>query len=159
MQFDPIQQNLLNGWQRDFPLEPRPYARMAEQLGMTEDDVIAMLGDLLERGAISRIGAVVRPGSIGASTLAAMCVPEGALEDVAAMVSAHREVNHNYEREHRLNLWFVVAACDAQALDQVICAIESETDLEVLSLPLLEAFHIDLGFDLQFETLAGEGAA
>ena len=62
---------------------------------------------------LSRVGFIVRPNTAGASTLAAMSVPESELAAVAARISARPEVNHNYEREHRLNLWFVVAAADA----------------------------------------------
>jgi len=97
---------------------------------------------------LSRIGAVFRPNTVGASTLAAISVPAEALERVAAQVSARTEVNHNYEREHALNLWFVATAPDAAALEAALARIESTTGLEVLRLPLVEEYHIDLGFDL-----------
>ncbi|MEK7737946.1 MAG: Lrp/AsnC family transcriptional regulator, partial [Pseudomonadota bacterium] len=63
-------------------------------------------------------------------------------------VSRHPEVNHNYQREHRYNLWFVATAQDQAALDMALRRIEAETGCAVLRLPLLEEFHIDLGFDL-----------
>ena len=58
---------------------------------------------MLKPGEVSRIGAVVRAGAVGAATLAAMKVPADRLEDVAEIVSAKIEVNHNYEREHEYN--------------------------------------------------------
>ncbi len=61
------------------------------------------------------------------------------------------EVNHNYAREHEYNLWFVVTASDADGIDAVLQEIARRTGLEVLSLPMLEDFHIDLGFDLRWE--------
>ena len=143
-------QRLLNDFQRDFPLEPRPFARLGEQLGMSEDDVIDAFKRLKEMGSVSRIGAVFKPGAVGASTLAAMAVPAERLEEVAALVSARDEVNHNYEREHRLNLWFVLTAADQAGIDAAIRAIEAETGLAVLNLPMLEDYHLDLGFDLKW---------
>lgn len=148
--FNPTEQHLLNDWQRDLPLESRPYARMAEKLGITEAEVIDALAVLKNQRAISRVGAVVNPGTIGASTLAAMAVPEDRLEDVAEWVSAYGEVNHNYERDHHFNLWFVVTASDAKALDKVLAVIEDECGFPVMNLPLVEAYHIDLGFELRF---------
>jgi len=147
-----LEQRLLNEWQREFPLEPKPYALMAEKLGMSESDVIGMLNELKEQGAISRIGAVVKPGSIGASTLAAMAVPQQQLEKVADRISAYPEVNHNYERDHRFNLWFVVTAPDEDALTRVLDTIEHECELPVMSLPMIDSYHIDLGFDLRFSS-------
>lgn len=150
--YSDLQQNLLNDWQRDFPLEPRPYARLADRMGVSEQDAIDALAELSESGAVSRVGAVVRPGSIGTSTLAAMAVPADKLEAVAACVSACREVNHNYERDHHFNLWFVVTASDDEILAAILQEIEGECGYPVMSLPLVDAYHIDLGFDLYFDT-------
>ena len=140
---------LLNEFQRDFPLVSRPYREIAARLGISEDDVIAALGELKTRGAISRIGAVVRPNSVGASTLAAMRVPPARLEALAEVVSARPEINHNYEREHDINLWFVVTADSRADVDAVLDEIATETGVTPLDLPLITPFHIDLGFDLR----------
>ena len=145
---DALSHRLLDAYQRDFPLEPHPFARIAADLGMAEEDVRARLADLRRAGKISRIGAVVRPHAIGASTLAALRIPPVDLERIAALVCAHAEVNHCYEREHEINLWFVVTAADAQRLQWVLQAIEAETGFPCLDLPLVEAYHIDLGFPL-----------
>ena len=142
---------LLNDFQRDFPLASEPYAVVARKLRVSRDEVLETLAKLRGLGAISRIGAVFRPNAIGASTLAAMAVPTDRLNTVARYVSEFREVNHNYEREHQLNLWFVVTAPERGRLQQVLGSIERTTGIEVLSLPLVEEFHIDLGFDLQGE--------
>lgn len=149
MNLDARELRLLNEFQRDFPLEPRPFRRIAETLGIGEDEVISLLGELSDRGAISRLGAVVRPNSVGASTLAAMRVPAERLDAVAANVSARREVNHNYERDHAINLWFVVTAEDHDAVTRVLDEIAAENGIAVLDLPLVMPFHIDLGFDLR----------
>jgi len=139
---------LLDTFQRDFPLTPRPYAAIAERLGADEDDVLDALGRLREAGAVSRVGAVVTPHRAGASTLAAIAVPPERLDEVAALVSALPEINHNYEREHEINLWFVVTAPDRTRIAEVLDDIEARTGLAVLDLPLLEPYCIDLGFPL-----------
>ncbi|UEM20833.1 hypothetical protein JL100_027805 [Skermanella mucosa] len=144
----PLERRLLDAFQRDLPLVEHPYQVMADATGSREGDVLEALDRLRETGVLSRVGLVIRPNMAGASTLAAMAVPDGDLAAVAARVSARPEVNHNYEREHRLNLWFVVAAADAQALQQTLREIERETGYAVLNLPLEAAYHIDLGFSL-----------
>ena len=148
MDLTPVEMKLLDGFQRDFPLEPRPFRAIAERTGMTEQDVIDSYARLKEEGVLGRIGAVVTPHAAGYSTLAAMAVPPARLGEVAALVNAQPEVNHNYEREHRLNLWFVVTAADAEAVTRVLARIEAKTGIAVLDLPLVRAHHIDLGFPL-----------
>ena len=145
-----FERRLLDEFQRGFPLAERPFAVIAESLNVTEAEVIEALGRLRDEGMVSRVGAVFRPGAIGASTLAAMAVPPQRLDEVAALVSGFDEVNHNYEREHRINLWFVVTAPDRARLDAVLAEIGQRTGLEVLDLPMREAYHLDLGFPLQW---------
>ncbi len=149
LQLSSLDWALLDGYQRGFPLEARPFSRIAGEQGVTEDQVLTAYQRLSEAGFISRIGAVVRPHRAGWSTLAAMAVPPEELETVAALVTAFPEVNHNYEREHRLNLWFVVTAKDRAAVAAVLAAIEAQSGLEVLDLPLERAFRVDLGFPLR----------
>jgi hypothetical protein len=88
-----------------------------------------------------------------------MAVPPERLESVAALVGAYPEVNHNYEREHRFNLWFVVAAPSRERLDAVLTEIKERTGLDVLDLPLRDAFHIDLGFRLEWTSANRTGAS
>lgn len=147
---DPIDRRLLNEFQRDFPLEARPYATLAQRLGTAEAEVIERLARLSRDGAVSRVGAVFPPHAVGASTLAALAAPVSRLEDIAALVSAYPEVNHNYQREHRLNLWFVITAPSRPRVQVVLADIAVRTGLEVLDLPLMEHYHIDLGFDLKW---------
>ena len=140
---------LLNEWQRDFPLEPRPFARIAQAVGAAEEDVIAAYRDLAAQGLVSRVGAVFAPRRLGASALAALAAPPERLEEVAARVTREPAINHNYQREHRYNLWFVVIAASRAQLDEVVAGIERDTGCAVIVLPLEEEFHIDLGFDLK----------
>ena len=138
----------LNDFQRGIPLVREPYAAIARDLAADEGWVRTTLARWQREGVVSRVGAVFRPGTIGVSTLAALEVPREDLARVAALVSARPEVNHNYEREHRYNLWFVATAADATALATALAAIESETGHAPVSLPLVADYWIDLGFDL-----------
>ncbi len=145
---DTLDFQLLNDFQRDFPLCPAPFAELASRLGVGEKVVLGRLENLRREGKISRVGAVFAPKRIGASTLAAMAVPPEKLEVVAAAVNRFPEVNHNYEREHRSNLWFVVTAASEGRLQASLSAIEQAAGYPLMALPLLEEFHIDLGFCL-----------
>ncbi len=144
----PLHKRLLNDYQQDFPLSPTPYRDIAEQLGVSEDDVLNAFQALSEQQMISRIGPVIAPNSIGASALVAMAVPEADLARVAELVSAYPEVNHNYERENRFNLWFVAVADDDGQLNAVIAEIEVKTGYKTMLLPMLADYFINLGFEL-----------
>ena len=145
---DARERRLLNAFQRDFPLCEAPYAAIAAALGASEAWVLSTLRRFADEGVVSRVGVILRPGSVGASALAAMAVPSSRLADVARNVNAHPGVNHNYEREHRFNLWFVANAPDQARLCGLIAQIEREAVLPVIVMPLLREYHIDLGFDL-----------
>ena len=150
LQLTLTEQRLLDEFQHGFPLEARPFARIADELGISEAAVLDSLQRLQETGAVSRVGPVLQPNRIGVSTLAALPVPVHRLEDIAALVSEYPEVNHNYQREHRYNLWFVVTAPDRARLDAVLADIETRSGLAVLDLPMQEDYFIDLGFRLQW---------
>ena len=145
---DRLELRLLNEFQRDLSLCPAPYAVMGQQLGVDEATVIATLARLARAGKVSRVGAVFRPNTVSASTLAAMSVPQQRMEEVARIVSACPGVSHNYARMHRLNLWFVAAAAGESQLAQLLDELEAHCACTMLRLPLIESYHIDLGFDL-----------
>lgn len=156
-QLSNLEKHLLNDFQHGFPLVSRPYQKIADELGTTEETVIETLNNLQQTGYVSRVGAVFRANSIGASTLAAMAIPEDELEQVAALVNEYSEVNHNYQREHHYNLWFVLTASDEHTLNAILDDIEHRTGHSVMYLPMLEDFHIDLGFDLEFDLNSDSG--
>jgi DNA-binding Lrp family transcriptional regulator len=149
--YSDIEMRLLNDFQHRFPLVHRPFRKIGDHLRIAEDEVIARLAHLSAEGAVSRVGPVFSPGCIGVSTLAALAVPEARLETLAQWISLLPEINHNYQREHQYNLWFVVTAPDAGRLDAVLSDIAGRAACPMLTLPLLERFHIDLGFDLTGE--------
>ncbi|MDV7270893.1 Lrp/AsnC family transcriptional regulator [Thioclava sp. A2] len=145
----PLETRILDDWQRDFPMEPRPFDVMAQKLEVPLDEVLAQLRNLQANGTVARVGATCRPNTMGASTLAALAVPEWRVEEVAGIVGSERGVNHSYLRENEWNLWFVATAPDAADLAATLRRIEERSGLEVLALPLKRAFNIDLGFALE----------
>ncbi len=144
----PLARRLIDRFQRDLPLAPEPWAAMAAALGVSEAEVLAALDELEAAGVLARVGATVTPHRAGWSTLAAMAVPEARLPAVAELVNGYGEVNHNYERGHHFNLWFVVTAPSRQRVEAVLAEIEARTGIAVLDLPLERAFKLDLGFQV-----------
>lgn len=140
---------LLNDWQQRFPMVSQPFDELAHALGGSAAEVLTRLQALQAGGSISRIGGIWNPGAGGAALLCAMAVPTQRLEAVAALVSAHPGVNHNYEREHAYNLWFVVTGHDGEAVERAVQTLEQQSGLHVLRLPMQRAYRINLGFDLQ----------
>ena len=143
-----LEKRLLNEFQQGLPLSTTPYADMAEKLGTSEALVLQILERLQGEGVVSRIGPVFKPKRVGSSTLAAMAIPPEQLDAVAEKINSYPEVNHNYEREHHFNLWFVVTASSEKHLQEALERMELETGYPLLNLPLVKQFHIDLGFPL-----------
>ena len=146
--FHTIDARLLEDFQRDFPLVPRPFAAIGDQLGVSEAVVMDRLAGLMETGRIARVGATCCPNTVGASTLAALQIPLRDIERTAELIAAEPGINHAYLREHEWNLWFVATAPDRRALASSLRRIEARTGFTLLELPLVRSFNIDLGFRL-----------
>jgi DNA-binding Lrp family transcriptional regulator len=139
---------LIDRWQDGFPLVEKPFEVVGRSAALDQDETIGIFRKMRANDIISRVGAVVRPNTVGASTLAAMQVPPELLEQVAGIVSREPLVTHNYEREHALNLWFVIAGTDAKAIAATLRNISSQTGFDVIKLPMQQAYHLGLGFSL-----------
>lgn len=141
---------LLDASQGDFPLVSRPFEALGRELGLSEDEALSRLQRLLDEGGLSRFGPILRSENLGGDrTLAAMKVPAARFEEVAAIVNANESVSHNYEREHEFNMWFVISSEDQSDIDRVIAEIEDQTGLDVINLPSLDEYKVDLRFDFQ----------
>lgn len=139
---------LLNDWQQDFPRVAEPFSVLGEEVGMEAEETLNAFRLWYKNGLLSRIGPVFNQNYFGASALVALAVPRDRLEAVASCINAMPEVNHNYEREHYFNLWFVVIASSNVHLQELMAEIASNTGLVPIVLPMEEAYHINLGFDL-----------
>lgn len=140
---DATDRKILNRLQDDFPIGKRPFAEAARELGLDEAELIARVKNMREIGAITRFGPFFDAEAMGgAFCLCAMSVPQADFERVMTLVNAHDEVAHNYERDHRLNLWFVLACETPDGIETVARKIEKETGLPVLCFPKLREFFI-----------------
>ncbi|HCX33605.1 MAG TPA: AsnC family protein [Rhodocyclaceae bacterium] len=139
---------IVNALQGGFPLCERPYRAAAASLGMSEEELIARLGALLESGVLTRFGPMFQAERMGgAFLLAALRVPEPDYERVAACVNAAPEVAHNYRREHEFNMWFVLAAQDGARIDAAIARIEAQTGLALYAFPKLKEYFVGMKLD------------
>lgn len=145
---DALNLRLLGDWQRNFPLISNPFAEIGMALGCPEAEVLQRLTQLSAAGAVSRVGATIRPNTAGASTLAAVAVPVLRVDEVAELIGAEPGVNHSYLRENDWNIWFVATGPDRAHVDAILNRIEMTTGLPVLDLRLVRPYHIDLGFSL-----------
>jgi DNA-binding Lrp family transcriptional regulator len=149
MQFiDPTGKAILNGLQDGFPLTPRPFRDAGARLGLSEGELIEGVQHLIDSGCVSRFGPLWNAEELGGEVcLAAIAVPRERFDRVAAQVNAHREVAHNYERAHALNMWFVLSADRKERIAEVIAEIERETGLAVHPMPKLREFFV--GFQVE----------
>ncbi|MEM7498954.1 MAG: Lrp/AsnC family transcriptional regulator [Pseudomonadota bacterium] len=140
---DTTDRAILNALQEGFPLAPHPFATVAEGLGITEGELLDRLTRLKRRRIVTRFGPFIDAAAMGgAFCLCAMAVPQDRFETVADAVNAHPEVAHNYQRDHRLNMWFVLATETPDGIDAAADAIDAETGLWVFRFPKLEEFFI-----------------
>lgn len=140
---DATDRSVLNALQDGFPLSPRPFAEAGAALGLSEDELITRIARLKEIGAITRFGPFFDAEAMGgAFCLCAMEVPQARFDEVMIKVNAHPEVAHNYARDHRLNMWFVLATATPGGIGDTAAAIEGETGLTVLRFPKLREFFI-----------------
>ncbi|WP_435100174.1 AsnC family transcriptional regulator [Arhodomonas sp. AD133] len=142
---EPLDRRIVNELQGGFPVCEAPYAAAAATLGITEAELVERIRRLLDEGVLSRFGPLYNAERMGgAVTLAAMAVPDEHVDGVAARINARPEVAHNYERTHRLNLWFVVCVDDPQRLPAVLDEIEYETGMPVYDMPKEREYYIGL---------------
>jgi len=144
---------VINAFQGGFPVVERPFEPAAAALRERGVDVSAAellnrIRELDESGTLSRFGALVNAEEIGGTaTLVAIHAPEDRFEEVAEAVNSHREVAHNYEREHPyLNMWFVVSVADEDRVAEVLAEIEEETGEETYNMPKEREFRVEAKF-------------
>ena len=147
---DDTDRRILNRIQSNFPVTPRPYESIGQDLDLAEADVIARVRRLKEIGIIRRIGGNFSPEKLGfVSTLCAASVPEETLQVFAATVNRYPGVTHNYMRENHFNVWFTFIAPSMEEIEANLAAIAAETGVhDILNLPATRVFKIRAKFDV-----------
>ena len=120
---------VLSELQDGFKLETRPFKRIANQIGCSEEEVLEIIKRSREEGLIRRIGAAVRPGHLGhtANALVVWQVADERINEVGTALAEMREISHCYEREcppnWPYNLFTMIHARSEEELDQLIADI------------------------------------
>ncbi len=142
---------ILNRIQSDFPITRNPYGTIADELELSEDDVLKRLTALKERGIIRRIGGNFVPEKVGfVSTLCAARVPEDKIDLFAETVNAYPGVTHNYMRENEFNVWFTFISPSREEIEKNLADISNKTGVKgILNLPATRVFKIKAHFDLK----------
>ncbi len=144
---DELDRSIINELQGGFPVCERPFRQAGEALGTTESELITRLRCMLDDGLLTRFGPLYHAENLGgAVTLCAMKVPVDRFEEVAAQVNAFPEVAHNYQRDHEMNMWFVLATETADQLGASLQEIERITAIPVFNFPKQEEFYVGLQF-------------
>jgi len=146
-QMDATDKAIVNGLQGGLPICERPFLEMASQFGISEEELISRLENLLNQKVLTRFGPMFQIERMGgAFSLAAMKVLEDHYERVTALVNALPEVAHNYRREHDFNMWFVLATETPEGIGHAIARIESETGYPVYNMPKEKEFFVGAKF-------------
>ncbi|RIX44723.1 MAG: Lrp/AsnC family transcriptional regulator [Rhodocyclales bacterium GT-UBC] len=149
-ELDDLDRRIIACMQGDFPVCETPYAEVAVQLGIAEDELIGRLRALLERKVLTRFGPMYQVERMGgAFVLAALAVPEVDFESVCARVNAFPEVAHNYRREHVLNMWFVLATETQDGIAEAIAGIERATGLPVYAFPKEREYFVEMKLEVR----------
>ncbi|MBI2873464.1 MAG: Lrp/AsnC family transcriptional regulator [Firmicutes bacterium] len=149
----PVDQCLLNLIQNGLSLVRQPFEEIAGVLELEAADVLARIGCLKEKGFIRRLGGIFDTRALGFTTvLAAARVDPARLEETASLLNAYPGITHNYERTHKYNLWFTLAAGGESALEKLMEEIKEKTGVEDLyPVPSLRRFKLEAKFDLVSE--------
>jgi DNA-binding Lrp family transcriptional regulator len=142
---DSVDRTIINSLQGGFPICDEPFLLVAGRLGLSESELIARIERMLRDRTLSRFGPMFHAERMGgAFVLAAMALPETDYERVAEQVNALPEVAHNYQREHPLNMWFVLATETPAGIDRAIARIERDTGLTVLAFPKEREYFVEM---------------
>ncbi len=146
---DALDKSIINRLQTGLPLCERPFLELADELHTSEARLLERLQSMLDSGLLTRFGPLFVADHLGGVlSLCAIRVPEDQFESVVSIVNAFDEVAHNYERDHELNMWFVIA-CDSLSTKQhVLGEIERQTGLQVLDMPKSREFFIGLHLEV-----------
>lgn len=145
---DATDKAILRAVQSKLPIDARPFAKLGEELGLSEDEVLERLKAMKQSGVIRRIGGNFTSTALGfSSTLCAAQVPEDKFDEFVATVNAYHGVTHNYRRQHRYNVWFTFIAESMEQIEENLAQIAQSTGVrDICSMPAVEMYKIKVDF-------------
>jgi DNA-binding Lrp family transcriptional regulator len=148
----PTDKKIIQIIQDQFPLTERPYQQIANQLNLTETQVLNRIKHLTQQGITPKIGAIIDTQKSGyAATLIALKVPPRKIDEVSEVINQYPGISHNYQREHEYNVWFTLRAATQTVIDSTLSEITRKTDTyaeDTLNLPTKQCFKIQVRFQL-----------
>ena len=147
---DDIDKAIINRIQSEFPIASRPYLELANELDLTEKEVLDRVARLKNDGIIRRIGGNFVPDKLGfVSTLCAARVPTDKIEHFAEIVNRYPGVTHNYQRDNTYNVWFTFISPSMDEIETNLKKIAAESGVsDILNLPATKVFKIKAQFDV-----------
>jgi siroheme decarboxylase len=99
-QLTDLDKRVIASIQGDIPLVEQPYVHIAAELGIEEEQLLAVLRDLVRRGIIRRFGATLRHQKSGfdSNVMVAWQVDEDRIEEVGHIMASFKAVSHCYRR-------------------------------------------------------------
>ena len=149
-ELDSIDSAILNRIQSDFPITERPYLAVANELGLSEEEVLDRVTRLKAEGIIRRIGGNFVPGKLGfVSTLCAASVPPDKIDHFAEIVNRYPGVTHNHQRDNTYNVWFTFIAPSMDVIEENLKQISRDSGVDnILNLPATKVFKIRAEFEV-----------
>ncbi len=152
-QLDDTDKRILQILQESFPLVEQPWKELSCKTGIPENELVSRIEHLCSAGVIQKIAPTVDSSKVGYNfaTLVALSVSEDKVGQVAAVINQYGNISHNYEREHKYNIWFTLIAKTQEELTRTLNEIIQKIDLspnDVLNLPTAQRFKINVNFQL-----------
>lgn len=147
---DELDKKILEYVQRAFPLEPRPFLKIANEFGISEAEAFQKIQALKKNGVIRRVGAVIDAQALGAERALVACrVEPGRVDEIAELINRYDEVTHNYLRGgDEFNLWFTVVAKCKNDFERIVGEIGNAVgEKNILVLDAVKTFKVKAVFD------------
>jgi len=143
-----MKQEILSRIQKKFPLVAKPFKAIADELDMTEAEVLSILQEEKANNIIRQTSAIFDTKRLGyTSSLVAFKIAPEKIDAAVEIINSHPGISHNYERNHDFNIWFTLAvAPDSKlGLEKTLEILAKATEAEdYIMLPTLKLFKISV---------------
>jgi len=143
-----MKNEILSRIQKKFPLVAKPFEAIAQELDMSEEEVLSILQKEKSDGIIRQTSAIFDTKRLGySSSLVALKMAPELIDSAVEIINSHPGISHNYERNHEFNIWFTlgVPPTSELGLDKTVALIAKLTHAqEYIMLPTLKLFKINV---------------